>query len=142
MHFSFLLSHLHRPLPLQDNSFNCIVCNLAIGGLPDPLSCTREFTRILVPHGKLVMTSFMPSADLTGLYRNLKAAGPHPNDGEQAQRLLRNWGRILEQQRNGIFRFFEQGELLALLTSAGAIRPRIYTTLANQAYIAVAEKPA
>ncbi len=139
---SFSRAHLHGPLPFQDNSFDRIVCNLAIGGLPDPLSCVREFTRILAPNGKLVLTSFKPDADLTELYRNLRGTDLHGKDREQAQRLLRNWGTLLEQHRNGIFHFFDKREFLALLTSAGVVKPRIYATLGDQAYLAVAEKPA
>ncbi|MGH7254091.1 MAG: hypothetical protein ACREIE_09865, partial [Nitrospiraceae bacterium] len=44
-------------------------------------------------------------------------------------------------ESNGIFRFFDKQELTMLLISSGAVQPRIYSTFANQAFIAVAEKP-
>ena len=46
----------------------------------------------------------------------------------------------MQGESNGIFRFFDKQELTMLLMSSGAVQPRIYSTFANQAYIAVAEK--
>jgi hypothetical protein len=60
---------------------------------------------------------------------------------EEAKEILNNSGKIMQCESNGIFRFFDKQELTMLLTSSGAIHPRIYSTFANQAYIAVAEKP-
>jgi hypothetical protein len=50
-------------------------------------------------------------------------------------------GKILQGERDGVFRFFDKQKLIMLLTASGAVQPRIYSTFANQAYIAVAEKP-
>jgi hypothetical protein len=55
--------------------------------------------------------------------------------------LLNNSGKIKQGETDGTFRFFDKQELTTLLSSAGAVRPRVYTTFANQAYVAVAEKP-
>ncbi len=139
VHTAFSLSDLRRPLPFHDSSFERVVCNLAIAHVPDPLSTVRELTRVLAPSGKLILTCFRPYSDLTQLYRNLLAS-EDTEDKEHAKRLLHHVGTILEAHRNGLFRFFDRQELLSLISSAGAIKPRLYNSLANQAYIAVAEK--
>ena len=59
----------------------------------------------------------------------------------EAEQLVSNLGKILQGERAGLFRFFDKQKLLMLLIASGAVRPRLYSTFANQVYIAVAEKP-
>lgn len=129
------------PLPFKDRVFERIVCNFALNALSDPLSALRELIRLLAPGGKLVLTSLKPHADFTRLYRRLAANAPHDQARHTAKRLLQNWGAIVEAERNGNLRFFHRQELSSLLKSSGASTPRVYHTLANQAYVAVAERP-
>ncbi len=138
---SLALSDLNMSLPFRDNQFDRIVCNLVIGYLQDPLFTLRELMRVLSPNGKLVITNLKPNADLSHIYRNFIQVTEHPEEVEEARRLLNNSGKIKQGESDGIFRFFDRHELAMLLESSGAARPRIYTTFANQAYIAVAEKP-
>ncbi len=139
VHTEYCLCDLERPLPFHDSSFQRVVCNLVIAHAPDPLSIVRELTRVLAPSGKLILTCFRPYSDLTQLYRNLLASKETENRA-YAKRLLHHVGDILEAHRNGLLRFFDRQELLNLIVSAGALKPRVYASLANQVYIAVAEK--
>ena len=140
MRTSLCVSYPHRPLPFAAESYDLVVCNLAISTFPDPVGCLREFMRVLVPNGNLILTSLKPHADLTVLYRRLLTRGLQGDEVDQAERFLANWGTTLEQERNGLLRFYDRQALLALLASAGATKPRVYTSLANQANIAVGEK--
>ncbi len=131
-----------KPFPFKDRAFERIVCNFALNALLDPLSTLRELIRLLAPGGRLVLTSLRPHPDFTRLYRSLAADAQHEQALHTAGRLLRNWGTIAEAERNGNLRFFHRQELSTLLKLSGATKPRVYPTLANQAYVAVAEKPA
>ncbi len=130
-----------KPLPFKERAFDRIVCNFALNALFDPLATIRELIRILAPGGKLVLTSLKPHADFTRLYRNIATQAQQEQALSTAKRLLSSWGTIMEAERNGNLRFFHRQELSNLLKSSGAAKPRVYPTLANQAYVAVAEKP-
>jgi hypothetical protein len=98
----------------------------------------RELLRILAPKGRLVLTNLKPDADLTQIYRD---SIPFANPGTEAKGVLATTGKIQEGQREGIFQSFDRQTLARLLMSSGAIHPRIYSAFANQAFVAVAEKP-
>jgi len=138
---SLSLADLNRPLPFQDRQFDRIIANLVLGYLQDPLFTLRELMRVLSPSGRLIVTNLKPQADLSQIYRNFVQIAKQPEDIEQGRQMLSNSGKIKQGESDGIFRFFEKQELAMLLTFGGAARPRIYSTFANQAYIAVAEKP-
>jgi ubiquinone/menaquinone biosynthesis C-methylase UbiE len=101
----------------------------------------RELMRVLSPDGKLILTSFKPQADLAQIYRNFISVAKGQEEIEKAKQVLNTSGNITLHERQGGFRFFDRQELAMLLMSSGAVQPRIYSTFANQAYIAVAEKP-
>ncbi len=131
---------LNSPLPFPDNQFDRIVCNLVLAYLQDPLSTLREFMRVLAWGGKLVLTNLKPQSDLSQIYRNFIGTTNRPEEVEEGRRLLSNSAKIKQGESEGIFRFFDRQELATLLVSVGVSQPRIYSTFANQAYIAVAEK--
>lgn len=139
---SFSLVDLNRPLPFHDNQFDRIVCNLVIGYLQEPLFSLRELMRILSPNGKLVVTSLKPQTELSDIYQGLTKTIERSECIKGAMRLLSNWGKVKQGESREFFHFFDRQELAMLLTSSGLVCPRIYSTFANQAYIAVAEKPA
>ena len=136
------LADLRMPLPFHNDQFDRIVCNLVLSYLDDPLFTLRELFRVLSPNGRLVLTNLKPHADLSQIYRNFLQLAQRPEEVEEAKHILNNSGKITQGESNGIFRFFDKQELTMLLMSSGAVQPRIYSTFANQAYIAVAEKPA
>ncbi len=112
-----------------------------ISYLQDPLSTLGEFMRVLTPNGRLVITNLKPHADLSQIYRNFVQRADRPEEMEEGRQLLNNSGKIKQAEGDGIFRFFDRQELAMLLTSSGAVQPRVYSTFANQGYIVVAEKP-
>jgi len=138
---SLCLADLNLPLPFRDNEFDRVISNLVIGYVQDPLYTLRELLRTLKPGGRLIITNLKPHADLSQIYRNFVAAARSTEEIEEARQALNNSGKIKQGESNGIFRFFDKQELVVLLTSAGVSHPRIYSTFANQAFIAVAEKP-
>jgi len=138
---SFCRADLNMRLPFRDNQFDRIVCNLVISYLEDPLCTLREFMRVLSPKGKIILTNLKPQADLSQIYRNFVRLADRPEEVEEARQLLTNSGKIRQAEGDGVFRFFDRQELAMLLLSTGAVRPRIFSTFANQAYLAVAEKP-
>lgn len=137
-----LCADLDIGVPLHDNTFDRVVCNLVIGYLHDPLFTLRELLRVLVPGGKLVITNFKPEADLSQIYRNFLALPRTQTEVERAKQILEASGNLTQRAREGGVRFFDRQELAILLMSCGAVQPRIYSAFANQAYIAIAEKPA
>jgi PAS domain S-box-containing protein len=138
---SLCCADLNVPLPFRDNQFDCIVCNLVIGYLQDPLPALKELIRVLTYRGRLVLTNLKPYSDFSQIYRNFVQVARQPEEVEEARQVLNNSSRIKQGESDGIFRFFDRQELSILLLASGAKQPRIYSTFANQAYVAVTEKP-
>lgn len=132
---------LNMPLPYRDNQFDRIVCNLVIGYLQNPMLTLQELVRVLAPGGRLALTNLKPQADLSQIYRNFLGTTTDQEEIEEARQLLNNSGKIRHAEANGIFHFFDKQELAMLLLSSGTSQPRIYSAMANQAYLAVAQKP-
>jgi len=141
MKASFCLVDLDLPLPFHANQFNKIVCNLVLASLYDPLFTLREFLRILCPEGTLVVTCLKPHADLLEIYRNFVQVNERSDRAEAGRQLLNNFANISRNASEGAFRSFSRADLEILLNSCGAAHIRIHPTFADQAYIAVAEKP-
>ncbi len=135
------LADLNMRLPFRDNQFDRIVCNLVIGYLQNPLLTLQELMRVLAPGGRLALTNLKPQADLSQIYRNFLRTTRDQDEIEEARQLLNNAGKIRHAEANGVFHFFDKQELAMLLLSSGASQPRIYSAMANQAYLAVAQKP-
>ena len=88
-----------------------------------------------------MLTHFKPQANLAQIYRQFVSLAKSDLDRQQAKETVEASGRITQPSHRSTFRFFDRQELAMLLMSSGASQPRIYSTFANQAYIAVAEKP-
>ncbi len=97
--------------------------------------------RILIPEGTLVVTCLKPHADLLEIYRNFVQVNERSDRAEAGRQLLNNFAKISQNASDGIFRSFSRADLKILLNSSGAVHIRIHPTFADQAYIAVAEKP-
>lgn len=131
---------LESPLPFPDHSFDRVICNLVIGYVRDPLFTLREYLRVLAPQGRLVISNLKPYADLSAIYRSFVETAHTVEEVEEGRRLLDNSGKIKAREGDGVFHFFHQAELDALLRAAGVAHPRVYSTFGDQALIAVAEK--
>ena len=134
--------NLNARLPFHDGQFDRVVCNLVLGYLRDPLFTLRELIRVLAPRGKLVLTHFKPQANFSHIYRAFVSMARSDLDRQQAKEMVEASDQITKPVPEDAFRFFDRQELAMLLMASGASQPRIYSTFANQAYIAVAEKAA
>ncbi|MET0516890.1 MAG: PilZ domain-containing protein [Nitrospiraceae bacterium] len=131
---------LEWPLPFPDNFFDRVVCNLVIGYVRDPLFTIRELVRVCSPYGRIVVSNLKAHADLSEIFRNFSKTAENEEELLEGRHLLNNSGKIKQGEGDGYFHFFDKHELTMLLQAAGASRPRVYSTFANQAYVAVADK--
>ena len=139
---SFICADLNSPLPFRENQFNRVICNLTISYLQDPSFTVGELMRVLSPKGKLVITSLKPHADLFQIYRNVIQQADQSGDNEEAKRLLVKLSKIKQAEGAGGWRSYDRQELAMLLIAGGAVNLQIHSGFANQAYVAVVEKPA
>ncbi len=138
---SLVCGDLNMPLPFRSHQFDRIICNLVIGHVQDPSYTLGELMRVLSPKGRMVITTLKPHAEFFSIYRGLMQKADRPEVAEEARQLLFVWGKMKRAEGEGVFRAFDQQELAQLLIASGAVPPRIYSTFANQAYLAVVEKP-
>ncbi len=138
---TLLSADLDCPLPIRDNQFDRIVCNLVIGYLQDPLFTLREFIRVLSPGGKIVITSLKPQADLSQICRLTAQQPGQPEALEAARQMLISFGTIKQAERDGMFHSLTHQELALLLFTSGAVQISVHSAFDNQAYLAIAEKP-
>jgi|CXWL01.1.fsa_nt_gi PAS domain S-box-containing protein len=137
---SFCQTDLNVPLPFADHQFDRIACHLALNFVDDPLTTLRELLRVLAPYGRLVFTMFKPQANLASLCRSLFACARDGTDQHLASTLLRKTGTLREMEIQQQCRSFDAEELTRLLQACGVDRPRIFSSLADQAYLVVIEK--
>jgi len=138
---TLLAADLDQPLPICDNRFDRIVCNLVLGYLQDPLFTLREFVRVLSPGGKMVITSLKPQADLSHIYRLTMQQPGQPEAIEAARRMLLSFGTLKQAERDGMFHSLTRQELALLFFASGAVQISVHSAFDDQAYLAVAEKP-
>ncbi len=132
---------LQHTLPFADNQFDRIVSNLVLGYVDNPQVALQELYRVLAPGGRMVLSNLKPNGDFSGIYQNLvECVGQH-EQREDARRLLNNYGKIRQAEKEGQFQFFDGAEWNAILHSLGCLSAGVYRTFANQAYLIVLEKP-
>lgn len=137
---SYVLGDLNSPLNFKSDSFDKICLNMVISYLEDPLSTLRELVRVLKPKGKLILTSLMPQADLTKIYRNFMDVAETEDEIDEARKLLNNSGAIKSKEAEGIYKFYSAYELGALLNMSGIKPLHSDIVLDGQASLIVAEK--
>ncbi|RMH37559.1 MAG: methyltransferase domain-containing protein [Nitrospirae bacterium] len=139
---SFLRADLRSSLAFSNHTFDAVVANLVLGYLADQQHFIRECLRVLKPGGTLIVTNLKPHSDLSRIYCNFVQRTRKPEDIEEARHLLSNAGKIREAEGDGVFQFPDKEELRRLLQSASPGAPvQVFTTFANQAYVAVLQKP-
>jgi len=137
---NFILSDLETGIPFADNIFDQICCNLVVSYLRDPGKAIEEFRRVLRPGGKIVISSLKPNTDLSEVYRNFVSVAENETQIEEARHLLSNSGMIKLKEVRGIYHFFSEKELRALMRQAGFNRTRVFRSFGDQANVAFAEK--
>ena len=141
LQFSWAQVDLQQSLPFADNQFDRIVSNLVLGYLKNSRMALQELYRVLAPGGRMVLSNLKPNGDFSGIYRNLVEEAGEPEQREEARRLLHNYGKIRQAEKENYFRFFDESEWQNLLRSLGCLSSGVYPTFANQAYLIVLEKP-
>lgn len=138
--YTFIQGNLDTPLPLLSGTVDQIVCNLVLSYLNDPLGLLREFVRVLKPEGRMVISTLKPMADCSQIYRNVAEKARSREQVDQARTLLNNAGGIAVKETHGLYRFFSQLELEALLEASGAVPLSWRISLGNQAILIAAVK--
>ncbi len=143
MDSTFSCTNLNEPLPFQNDSFDKVVSNLVLGYLDDPVATLRELFRVLAPNGTLVLSNLKPNSDLSVIYTNSVQETTKSEEVEEARQLLSNSGKIRKAEGDGVFQFHDEEDLRHLFQQIDPTSsPRVYSTFANQAYIAVIKKEA
>jgi ubiquinone/menaquinone biosynthesis C-methylase UbiE len=117
-------------LPFGDGTFDAILVGLVIPYLEDPTRLLREIARILRPGGRVVISSLRPDVDMSGPLRRLREKVLAGDD-----KLVEGWdkrtllhaiqdyihaaARLVDQEHEGRFRFYEREELETMLRRAG-----------------------
>ncbi len=119
-------------LPIASSTADLVLCALTLGHLSDPVSAMREFARILVPGGTLLLTDFHPAAAAQGWRRTFR------RDGQVYE--LENYAYTLDQLRVGV-------PNLQLLESMDATigepeRPLFHTAGKSELFAAACATPA
>ena len=125
---------------IADNTFDKIACSLLLSYLKSPERLLKQLHRVIRPGGRIMISSMKPFCDLSSIYRDFVEQKASNHDIESARELLRAAGAIKVKQEQGYYAFFSSEELTELLTKAGFGRVQCFTSLGNQACVAVATK--
>ncbi len=127
-------------LPGEPGSVSRVVFHLTLAFCPSPLQAIRRALHILAPDGLLVMTTFRPQTDLSGLFRRHLLTGGQEEFSAPAQIALHYLGRLREALRHGLLHSHERTDLAHLLAHAGAAPVDVRPVLDGQLLMAVARK--
>ena len=138
---SWVLGRSAEALPFADHSFDRIVADLSLSFAPSPLHALRELFRVLRPGGKLVVSTFAPSADVGLLYRSaVQQEGRDAFTGE-TRLVLNHMAQCCKALRIGQLHTFEEDTLNARLSQITPSPARLLRMLSGHILIAVVEKP-
>jgi PAS domain S-box-containing protein len=138
---SWTLGRSVEALPFADHSFDRIVANLSLSFAPSPLHALQELFRILRPGGKLVVSTFTPSADLALLYRPpLHELGIDGFTGE-SRLALNQMAQCCKALRIGQLHAFEEDMLSARFAQITSAPVRLLRMLSGHILLAAVEKP-
>jgi ubiquinone/menaquinone biosynthesis C-methylase UbiE len=144
-------------LPFGDASVDRVVASLLLSYLPDPVAVLKDADRALRPGGRILISSFLPDTDLSGPLKHLMGRISHasaagetvgPWRGEDVLDAVRSYindaAKLLDLACDGVFRFYDAGELSELLWAAGFRKVRTGTAFGDpgQAVMAWGERPA
>ncbi|MDD8025710.1 MAG: PilZ domain-containing protein [Acidobacteriota bacterium] len=139
-------------LPLRAGIYNKILMSLVLSYIFNPVETLSEVRRLIVPDGRLVLSTMRPDADASGLYTRLVAKieetpeADFPSDQPKAVLLasirsfLNDAQALVELEEAGTFDFFDPERLAALLEEAGWESLRTFPSFGDpsQGYIVVA----
>jgi len=140
-------------LPLPSERFDKIGSSLVVSYVYDPRSVLKEFHRLLVPGGRVVLSSLKPNFDASKSYLEEAKTIAERRDlaPEERQRLLDSLrefasfvGCVMELEDEGRFKFFSKDELAGLMRECGFVDIQTTESFGRPAtaVIAQARKPA
>ncbi len=125
------LSGGSRAVPLRSGSFDAALASLLLSYVGDPEELLREALRLLLPGGRLVVSTLRKDADISKLYvegfEELRAGLTHVVFDEKERRsvepalrsFLNDAARLLDLEEQGAFRFWEPDDLAGLVRRCG-----------------------
>ncbi len=126
-------------IPFQSVSKVC--CNLVLSYLTNPEKILNELKELLIPGGKILISSLKPYVDLSPVYSNLISVASDKELLARARKLLSGAGIIKQKEKEGHYKFFSDEELARLLAEAGFINIKTQRAFSDQVIIATADKP-
>jgi ubiquinone/menaquinone biosynthesis C-methylase UbiE/pimeloyl-ACP methyl ester carboxylesterase len=143
-------------IPFKSGSADAVLASLMISYLPDPAAVLREVLRILVPNGRLVVSSMRRDADISRIHAEgvaeLQASAPSampPSLGLEGsldvvqREFLNSASKLIDLEESGRFQFFDGAELDLLLRTAGFVDITVTPSFGDppQAIIAACRRP-
>jgi len=124
-------------LPFPDASFDAIGVSLVLSYLRHPDDILFEAARVLVPGGRLVVSSMIRDSDSSKLYLELvehlaalpesALPGDHSRDEllQAARTFVDHAAELYRLEEEGLFTFYDEAALVALVTRRGFVDPRV-----------------
>ena len=137
---AWILADWTESLPFETDSVHRMISNLSFGYVPSPLAALREWYRVLHPEGRLIFTAFLPTTDLSSLYRSYLRQAHQDEFSDQAQPLLHYFGRLREGIRHHVIYTFDRQRLSSLFMQCGITSFEILPIYDGQALAAVVRK--
>jgi len=138
--YRYILSDMEYPLPLPENYFDKICCNLVISYVKNPQFSVNELMRVLKKGGKMIISSMKPYADLSQIYRNFVDKTENQEELEEARKLLSAAGRIKQKESAGFYKFYSEEELIRMIKKTNNKDVKTVRAFANQANIITVQK--
>ncbi len=120
-------------IPLASGSINAVIASLLISYVESPERLLREIYRVLMPGGRVVLSSMVQDADATMLFHDglLEYATPEARTllgravdssfDSLVRDFLNDGSRLLDLEESGRFRFWEESELRFAVANAGFV---------------------
>jgi ubiquinone/menaquinone biosynthesis C-methylase UbiE len=108
-------------LPFPQARFDRVVASLFVSYLFDPEVILRDFSRMLAPGGRAVISSMRPDSDISLLFTGYVQDARQSRYGDlaSAREMLNEAAGLFEREEEGYFRFFDEAELTRSMESAG-----------------------
>jgi ubiquinone/menaquinone biosynthesis C-methylase UbiE len=118
-------------IPLSDRSQDAVLASLMISYLQQPDTLLKEIKRVLVPGGRLVLSTLVPDADTSKIYaegaaelrsgraRELLGASAEAHLEPSLRSFMNDAARLLDLEERGVFKFWEPADLEHLIRRAG-----------------------